>query len=338
TSAFSVVLLTGLFFVCLRVSGVLVAAIATLLVIASPGFLELSSSCMVEIPALAPAVAALAVLMSSRFNNEPTAETQRAQRKERLWSILSIGVAGVLFCISFQIKFINIVLLPVAALILWLRMGVFKVQTSEFGAEECKKRDRSSFVKSLLIFGSSLVVTFLAITFAMGADGYWLQLKQSWAAHFASTKSFEYGSPNDHPFEWNTYLKNWDTTIPAIIGIVVCFASLKFKVQTLKFRKEGDRRSTESFLVLQEGALLLIPVAWLALEAVIFGFHKPWWSYYYVHNAVPLCWCAAIGIAAMIQRLSIRRRISAIALASICGLVIAGWMGARVYLQISTIR
>jgi len=98
----------------------------------------------------------------------------------------------------------------------------------------------------------------------------------------------------------------------------------------------------------------------------VFGFHKPWWSYYYIHNAVPLCWCAAIGIAAVVQTIGFRRslllplvldrgegrgeesirsrsffarrRIPVIALAGVCGLLIAGWMGARVYLQISKIR
>src|ERR1041384_4538691 len=59
TSAFAILLLTSLFFISLRISGLLVAALATGLLIVSPGFLELSSSCMVEVPGLAPAVAGM---------------------------------------------------------------------------------------------------------------------------------------------------------------------------------------------------------------------------------------------------------------------------------------
>ena len=55
TSTFTVLLLSSVFFIGLRVSGLLVAALTSSLLIASPGFLELSSSCMVEVPALAGA-------------------------------------------------------------------------------------------------------------------------------------------------------------------------------------------------------------------------------------------------------------------------------------------
>src|SRR5262249_6977075 len=51
TSMFAAVLLAAVFFVGLRISGLFVAALATALVIVSPGFIELSSSCMLEIPA-----------------------------------------------------------------------------------------------------------------------------------------------------------------------------------------------------------------------------------------------------------------------------------------------
>ena len=63
TVAFSVLLLTSVFLLVVRISGVWVAGITTGLLIASPGFLELSSSCMLEIPALATAVAALCLII-----------------------------------------------------------------------------------------------------------------------------------------------------------------------------------------------------------------------------------------------------------------------------------
>src|SRR5207249_9829226 len=44
TSVFTMILLTFIFFISLRISGILVAALATALLVASPGFVELRSS------------------------------------------------------------------------------------------------------------------------------------------------------------------------------------------------------------------------------------------------------------------------------------------------------
>jgi hypothetical protein len=80
----------------------------------------------------------------------------------------------------------------------------------------------------------------------------------------------------------------------------------------------------------------LIPLAWLALTMLVFPFHKPWWPYYYVHNAVPLCWCAGIGIAFVVERIK-RNRALAVLLA-VFALCAVSWMGARLYLQAVGIR
>ena len=68
TVVFAAILLTAIFLIGLRIQRLLVAGLATARVIASPGFLELSSSCMVEIPALAPTVVALCLLLVLRLN------------------------------------------------------------------------------------------------------------------------------------------------------------------------------------------------------------------------------------------------------------------------------
>jgi hypothetical protein len=162
TSVFAAVLLAAVFFTSLRISGLFVAALATALLIVSPGFIELSSSCMLEIPALAPAVAALGAFLigsQSKWQMNPngpdeTAEhaacakgksrdsfTQRVRRTASnaasralfsrgsrisrftptAFSRIKELLAGVLFGIAFQIKLVNVILLPLAALIVWLR-------------------------------------------------------------------------------------------------------------------------------------------------------------------------------------------------------------------------
>jgi 4-amino-4-deoxy-L-arabinose transferase-like glycosyltransferase len=105
TTGFALLLLSGFFLICLRVSGLLVAGVATAFLIMSPGFMVLSSSCMVEIPALAPVVAALCVL---------------AVGPRTKWRVTEI-VAGVLFAVGLQIKLIGIIYLPLVALLIWLR-------------------------------------------------------------------------------------------------------------------------------------------------------------------------------------------------------------------------
>jgi len=90
----ALVLLSSFFIIALRVNGLLVATLATGMLVASPGFIELSSSCMQEIPALASVVAAMCVLVcfcsSSSFS----------------WfaSVISSVLAGLLFGLGLQLK------------------------------------------------------------------------------------------------------------------------------------------------------------------------------------------------------------------------------------------
>jgi hypothetical protein len=282
TSVFTAVLLVSFYLIALRVSGLLVAGLAAALLIASPGFVELSASCMVEIPALAAAVAALAVLTCKRGK----------------WRF---ALAGVLFAVSLQIKFINVILLPLAALVAWV--------TIERSPSKTK-----GWLLSLTLFGGAFAVAFIAIGVLIGEGSFWLQMKQSWEAHFASTRSFEYGSAADRPFDWSIYIKNWDATIPAIIGLIV-------SVRTIRLN-----------------ALAIIPAAWLVLAVIVFGMHKPWWPYYYIHNAIPLCWSAAIGISAIIDRARRRRNKFALVAGSCCMLAACLWAGSRVWLQIAELR
>ena len=312
TSAFALLLLGSLFLISFRLHGLLVAALATGLLIASPGFMELASSCMVEIPALAPAVASLCVLLVARDTRFPSAE----------------ALAGALFAAALQIKFIGAIYLPLVGLVLLTRhQNDWSAIARPFAAWFARGEQQESMEgrgrllvaskplwQAALFFATSLAASFFVINLLIGEGSYVLQLKQSWAAHFASTKSLEYGSPDEHPFEWSILLKNWELTVPAIMGL---FGSMR-----------QARRAP----------LALLPLGWLALTLFVFAAHQPWWSYYYVHSAVPLCLCAAAGLAGLLS--SIKWRKSAVArlglgVFAICSVL---WMGARIYLQIDGVR
>ena len=332
TSAFTLLLLSAVFLLSRLVHGLGVAALTTGLLIASPGFLELASSCMMEIPSLAPALAALGVLgvgPKSRYH------------------LMEI-IAGVLFAVALQIKFIGVIYLPLILLALWLRQRqggaplarlaasghprpIGSIANSQSPIADSPTRPSgpvcssdgervglrlvpAGLVRSGVVFGVSLVAAFVAIHFWIGEGAFWLQLQQSWASHFAGARSFEYGSPQDRPFDWSILLKNWDAALPALVGIVWMLCQ--------------TRRATWA----------LLPLAWTALTLVVFGRHTPWWSYYYVHNAIPLCWCAAVGWVSVGRYLNQRRAWGWVALFAVFVVGATVWMGARLYLQVQSMR
>ena len=285
TVGFAVLLLASVFIMSLRISGLVVATLTTALIIASPNFIGLSSSCMLEIPALAPAMAALCLLLTGR---------------QTRWHLREI-LAGILFAVSFQIKLINVISLPLAALILWLH-----------------HRETPSpmkiMIRPLLLLGASLAVGYVAIDCLIENGAYLRNFQQSWTSHFGALKSIEYGSPDDFPFDWSILLKNWDTTIPALLGVFFCFRQIRNTPMTI------------------------LPLALVALTLLIFTIHRPWWPYYYIHIAIPLCWCAAVGIEPVRRRISLKQTRTLLVIFGLYAIVALTWMGWRVYLQIKDIR
>ncbi|MCW5551072.1 MAG: hypothetical protein KIS67_02785 [Verrucomicrobiae bacterium] len=362
TSAFTALLLVSVFLICWRISGLLVGTLTTALLLVSPGFLELSSSCMLEIPSLATALAGLCVLVVMRPGR---------------WHATEI-FCGILFGLAALMKLVPLYLLPLAPLIVWLRaVGRVTPCAPELptpgGAHGVTRptlpkrgwsldRVRGSFAPTnvlesfrrlcvpVLVIGVSLAATFAAVDWLIERGAYLVHFGQSWSSHFGGVKSFEFGSPKEHVFDWNILLKNWDLTVPAVLGTSVLLTRLR------------------------NGPTAMLPPVWLALSLLVFTNHKPWWGYYYIHVAIPLCWCAAVGSefvytwlvqnlkahraerrslthpltrsqkagSAVVQRQARRavplRWVGIAVLLVLFALGAAGWMGARVWLQIADIR
>jgi len=280
---FSVVLLGSVFVIARRLAGVGTAAMSTLLLMVSPGFLELAASCMVEIPALAPPIAALALLQAGTLRIK--------------WPIPEL-VAGVLFGAGLHVKFNAALYLPIAGLILWLRH------------RSQPMRARRTAISCLVLL-AGLACAFVATFSLIGEGSYSLLFRQSWQSHVGPVVSSEYGCPSDHPFPWRLLLQNWDLTLPAVLGVLVCVTNAR------------------------RDPLLWLPLAWLGLAFLVFLPLKPWWSYYYPHMSVPLCLCAGIGLRELGFRYRSRLVPWVFALyipAALC------WSGLRVYVQIEGIR
>jgi hypothetical protein len=70
----------------------------------------------------------------------------------------------------------------------------------------------------------------------------------------------------------------------------------------------------------------------------VFGIHRPWWHYYYVHTSIPICWCAAIGIVATFRWAFRQRRLVVLGMTSLFLAGATAWMGARLFLEIREIH
>jgi len=266
TVGLAMLLLASVFLLSWRVQGLWVAALATGWLMASPGFLELSCSVMQEIPGLALVAAALAVL---------------ALGGRSRWYAAEIA-AGILFALGLQVKLIGVIYLPLAGCILWLRHrsalpppAAHDGGTAHRESVNLARLLTESLAGAALCFMMSQATSFVAIDWLIDGGAYLRHFEQSWSSHFAGVRSLEHGSPADHPFDWMVLLRNWDTTVPAMLGAVLCWRQIRHT------------------------RIALLPLLWLVLTLLVFGWHKPWWTYYYVHTALPLCWCAAIGIASV---------------------------------------
>jgi hypothetical protein len=285
TTGFTLLLLAALFFIVLRFNGLIAATLTMGLLIASPGFLALGSSCMLEMPALATSIAALCVLLNL---------------KSAKWPLGAI-MSGLLFGAGCQIKLISVILLVFVPAILWF-----------------EKRDSTSpkmgIIRSLVFFSVSLLISFVGIDLLVDDGAYLAHFGQSWISHFAATKSFEYGSPADHPFDWRILFRNWDATLPAALGVVILFRQAK------------------------TNAAAILPALWLGLVLLVFSIHRPWWSYYYLHISIPLCWCAAIGILEIGRRAGRRKLSWCVVLLAAYAVFALPWLVGRLCVQVAEIR
>ena len=89
---------------------------------------------------------------------------------------------------------------------------------------------------------------------------------------------------------------------------------------------------------MRSAAVSALPVVWLALALLIFGLHKPWWPYYYIHTAIPFCWCAAVGLHALFKTARSQRGYVFWVLLGLYTVLAAPWLGARLYFQVAGIR
>lgn len=286
----SIVLCVALFLLVRAREGPSVALLAVVFLIGSPAFLEISISCMQEIPALAFALAALAALNSA----------------VRRFSFPKYGAACVFLVIALAIKLIVAYLFPVAFAII---------------AEGCRSQSRAiryALKQMVLFLVPTLILTvLLQLILADSIKDLKDAMITALSAHFSVVKQGFSSSPiselpEDFPFEWAILFRNWDLTLPVLILLV--------------------RLSLSKARALLIGADFL----WLALVVVMFSLHRPWWSYYYVHLAIPFSLITAKSFCLLSRQLWEKRRGRGVLLCY--SIITAAWICMRVSLQIQSVR
>jgi hypothetical protein len=82
--------------------------------------------------------------------------------------------------------------------------------------------------------------------------------------------------PNDYPFPFGLLLGHWECLGAAIVGLVLIFSARKWRE-------------------------CLFTTALLLTTFSVNLSHRPWWSYYYLHTAIPMAWLAGIALQRFIS-------------------------------------
>ena len=166
----AVALLSAFFLLVSQIHGLIIAALATTMIIASPGFIELASSCMLEIPALAVGMLGLCASTLSR----------------KIGPLLSGATAGACFGTALMIKFSPALLIPIAAFLISSDSAALAPSQGSAGR-------RGIVVRSIVVLVAATALAFVILDFLIDRGAYLQHFQQSWSSHFAPAKSFEYG-------------------------------------------------------------------------------------------------------------------------------------------------
>lgn len=119
---------------------------------------------------------------------------------------------------------------------------------------------------------------------AYTAGSIWLGMVRPavfFAAHFSAGVTSQEPSGEGLSFLLSLFRDHWDGLCAAAVSLLV-------------FRWRKDRASVR------------FPLIWLATATVVHSVHRPWWSIYLLHFAIPLSWIAGVGVARMVEEIGSR--------------------------------
>jgi 4-amino-4-deoxy-L-arabinose transferase-like glycosyltransferase len=172
-----------------------------------------------------------------------------------------LALSGGVFAAALQIKLTSAVVGPALAVEILLR------------AQGLTKASRvREATRALGIWGGSVVVVYLGLAAALGT----VPLGVLWASHFsAQTLAHTGESPGLH-FLAPLWFDHIEAVWSAGAGLLL-----------LVWRRDWRR--------------MAFPLVWLLTVMLVHLEHRPWWSYYYLHFALPLAWLAGYTVAELLR-------------------------------------
>ena len=256
TMAFAMLLVGALYGLTRRGSNRLAGVAAVGLLASASGFLKLSVSVMLEVPAFALGLASV------------WAWVRWQKDGRRRWLVVS----GVLFGSALQVKFTVAMLLPALAVDFavwaWRRRQLGKKGTSgtRRGGRSGVFGEAGAWWEPAAVWLGSAAAVFVGVMLLWYQPGTW---KVFWASHFsANTRaSAEVAKAIFHPTALEEDLA---LLVPAAAGLGLL----------------GWKRRRE----------LLFPAALLVTALAVHWQHQPFWPYYRLHFWIPLAWLGGAGL------------------------------------------
>jgi hypothetical protein len=130
---------------------------------------------------------------------------------------------------------------------------------------------RKFIILSLQWFGV-MGITLFVIMLLWGRGSF----RATYGAHFGEQAGLALERPEDFPFQIGMFFGHAECVIAATAGIVLGV-------------KRGQVRQ------------LAIPGVWLATALAVHLVHRPWWTYYYLHLAIPMAWFAGYAVSEIVK-------------------------------------
>ncbi len=235
---FSIILLFSLFKIVKIKKGKVCAFITIILLLSSTAFLRLSAGLMLGMAAFSFAI--LSILCVVYYEKFP---------QKRL-----LILSGFFMALSLQTKLYATFLIP----LILLEISFFS---------NAKTKTATNTLSTLLLWVSSLALTYLSIIILFFKNDFSLLIEQLIAPHAARINI----NKANFSVIWKMLIADYGITLLALLS--------SFTIILKKNRK-----------------LFLFPLLWAFSALIILMIHKPIWHHYYIFISIPFCWLAAIRI------------------------------------------
>lgn len=130
---------------------------------------------------------------------------------------------------------------------------------------------RTAF-RDALQWAVAVGILFAVIGLIWGNRSY----EMSWKSHFMEHPVPGLKSPDEYRFQPTVFLDHAECVAAAVVGLLLV---------------TRQRRWREA----------AFPIVLLSTALVVHALHRPWWTYYYLHLAVPLAWLAGLATGEVIR-------------------------------------